>query len=51
MRDVAHVRDGYSPQTNMVRLEGRRAVLMSVLKTGKASTSTSSAASMKNSLR
>jgi multidrug efflux pump subunit AcrB len=38
IRDVAHVRDGYSPQTSMVRLEGRRAVLMSVLKTGKAST-------------
>jgi multidrug efflux pump subunit AcrB len=38
VRDVAHVRDGYSPQTNIVRLEGRRAILMSVLKTGKAST-------------
>ncbi|MDP9013131.1 MAG: efflux RND transporter permease subunit [Pseudomonadota bacterium] len=38
IRDVAHVRDGYSPQTNMVRLEGRRAVLISVLKTGNAST-------------
>jgi multidrug efflux pump subunit AcrB len=38
VRDVAHVRDGYSPQTNIVRLEGRRAVLVSVLKTGKAST-------------
>ena len=38
IRDVAHVRDGYSPQTNMVRLDGRRAVLLSVLKTGKAST-------------
>jgi multidrug efflux pump subunit AcrB len=38
IRDVAHVRDGYSPQTSMVRLEGRRAVLMSILKTGKAST-------------
>jgi multidrug efflux pump subunit AcrB len=38
IRDVAHVRDGYAPQTSMVRLEGRRAVLMSVLKTGKAST-------------
>jgi multidrug efflux pump subunit AcrB len=38
IRDVAHVRDGYSPQTNIVRLEGRRAVLISVLKTGKAST-------------
>jgi multidrug efflux pump subunit AcrB len=38
IRDVAHVRDGYSPQTSIVRLDGRRAVLMSVLKTGKAST-------------
>jgi multidrug efflux pump subunit AcrB len=38
VHDVAHVRDGYSPQTNIVRVDGRRAVLMSVLKTGKAST-------------
>jgi multidrug efflux pump subunit AcrB len=38
VRDVAHVRDGYSPQTNMVRVDGRRSVLMNVLKTGKAST-------------
>src|ERR1700691_6302807 len=38
IRDVAHVRDGYSPQTNMVRLGGKRALLLSVLKTGKAST-------------
>jgi multidrug efflux pump subunit AcrB len=38
IHDVAHVRDGYSPQTNMVRVNGRRSVLMSVLKTGKAST-------------
>ncbi|MYM65983.1 MMPL family transporter [Pseudoduganella sp. FT55W] len=38
VRDVAHVRDGYTPQTNMVRLDGRRAVLMNVLKTGNAST-------------
>src|SRR5580700_9448893 len=38
IRDVAHVRNGYSPQTNIVRVGGARAVLMSVLKTGKAST-------------
>jgi multidrug efflux pump subunit AcrB len=38
IHDLAHVRDGYSPQTNMVRVDGRRSVLMSVLKTGKAST-------------
>jgi multidrug efflux pump subunit AcrB len=38
IRDVAHVRDGYAPQTNMVRVDGRRSVLMNVLKTGNAST-------------
>jgi multidrug efflux pump subunit AcrB len=38
VHDVAHVRDGYSPQTNVVRVNGKRSVLMSVLKTGKAST-------------
>lgn len=38
VRDVAHVRDGASPQTNMVRVDGQKAVLMSVLKTGSAST-------------
>jgi multidrug efflux pump subunit AcrB len=38
VHDVAHVRDGYSPQTNMVRVNGQRSVLMSVLKTGNAST-------------
>src|SRR5580658_7823884 len=38
IRDVAHVRDGYPPQRNEVRVEGRRAVLMNVLKSGSAST-------------
>ena len=38
IRDVAHVRDGYPPQRNEVRVDGRRSVLMSVLKTGSAST-------------
>jgi multidrug efflux pump subunit AcrB len=38
VRDVAHVHDGFSPQTNIVRVDGNRAVLMSVLKTGSAST-------------
>jgi multidrug efflux pump subunit AcrB len=38
IRDVAHVRDGYPPQTNMVRVDGRRAILQNVLKTGNAST-------------
>ncbi len=40
VRDVAHVRDGASPQTNMVRVNGHHSVLMSVLKTGGASTLT-----------
>src|SRR6202007_571671 len=38
MRDVAHVRDGFSPQTNIVRANGQRGVLMAVYKTGGAST-------------
>ena len=38
MRDVAHVRDGSSPQTNIVHVDGRRAVLMTILKSGSAST-------------
>jgi multidrug efflux pump subunit AcrB len=38
VRDVANVRDGNSPQTNMVHVGGRRSVLMSILKNGNAST-------------
>ncbi|WP_437591641.1 efflux RND transporter permease subunit [Sorangium sp. So ce1000] len=38
LRDVASVRDGSAPQTNMVHVEGKRSVLLSVLKNGSAST-------------
>src|SRR5438874_12526370 len=38
MREVAHVRDGFSPQTNIVLANGQRGVLMSIYKTGGAST-------------
>ena len=38
LRDVAQVRDGFSPQTNIVRQDGARGVLLSVLKNGGAST-------------
>ncbi|PYT56057.1 MAG: RND transporter [Acidobacteria bacterium] len=38
MKDVAHVRDGFSPQTNIVLSNGQRGVLMSIYKTGSAST-------------
>ena len=38
IRDVAHVRDGNPPQTNIVRVDGARAILMTVLKNGSAST-------------
>jgi CzcA family heavy metal efflux pump len=38
LRDVAQVRDGFSPQTNIVRQDGERGVLLSVLKNGGAST-------------
>ncbi|MBR7962781.1 efflux RND transporter permease subunit [Burkholderia vietnamiensis] len=40
VRDVAHVRDGYAPQTNSVRADGKRAALLTVEKTGSASTLT-----------
>ncbi len=38
LRDVAHVRDGFAPQTNIVRHDGRRGTLVTVLKAGNAST-------------
>ncbi len=38
IRDVAHVRDGFPPQTNIARVDGSRAVLLTVQKTGNAST-------------
>jgi multidrug efflux pump subunit AcrB len=38
IRDVAHVRDGNPPQTNIVHVEGSRSVLMQVLKNGSVST-------------
>jgi CzcA family heavy metal efflux pump len=38
MKDVAHIRDGFSPQTNIVLNNGQRGVLMSIYKTGAAST-------------
>lgn len=38
MRDVANVRDGNPPQTNVVHVDGSRSVLMSVLKNGAIST-------------
>ena len=38
LRDVAVVRDGFSPQTNIVRQDGKRGVIQSVLKNGGAST-------------
>jgi multidrug efflux pump subunit AcrB len=38
LRDVANVRDGFAPQTNIVRQDGHRGALVSVLKAGNAST-------------
>lgn len=38
MRDVAHVHDGFAPQTNLVRRDSRHSVLLPVLKSGGAST-------------
>ena len=38
LRDIARVSDGYSPQINIVRMNGQRAVMVTVYKTGGAST-------------
>jgi multidrug efflux pump subunit AcrB len=38
VRDVAHVRDGYAPQTNIVRTNGTRSALLQIEKSGSAST-------------
>ncbi|HVJ80485.1 MAG TPA: efflux RND transporter permease subunit, partial [Planctomycetia bacterium] len=38
IRDVAHVRDGFAVQTNVVRRDGKRAVLLPILKGEGAST-------------
>ncbi|WP_158913143.1 efflux RND transporter permease subunit [Caulobacter sp. S45] len=38
IHDVAHVRDGSPPQTNIVQVDGRHASLMTIQKTGDAST-------------
>ncbi len=38
MKDVAWVRDGFPPQTNIVRVNGQRSVLLTIQKAGSAST-------------
>ncbi len=38
VRDVAHVRDGFAVQTNIVHADGKRGVLISILKSGNTST-------------
>ena len=38
LRDVAQVHDGYQPQTNIVNINGKRAVLFNILKAGDSST-------------
>ncbi len=38
IHDVAHVRNGFPPQTNIVRVDGQRAALLTAMKTGNSST-------------
>ncbi len=38
LRDVAQVRDGFNPQTNIVRMNGQRGALITIMKSGFAST-------------
>ncbi len=47
MKDVAWVRDGFPPQTNIVRVNGQRSVLLTIQKAGSASTLSVISASLK----
>src|SRR6201993_3942062 len=38
IHDIGHIRDGFPPQTNIVRVDSQRASLLSVIKTGNTST-------------
>jgi CzcA family heavy metal efflux pump len=38
VRDIGNVRDGFPPQTNIVRVDGQRASLLTIQKTGNSST-------------
>ena len=38
VRDIGNIRNGFAPQTNIVRQDGQRGVLLSILKAGNAST-------------
>jgi len=38
VHDIGNVRDGFPPQTNIVRVDGQRASLLSIMKTGNSST-------------
>jgi CzcA family heavy metal efflux pump len=38
VHDIGNVRDGFPPQTNIVRVDGQRSALMTIQKTGNAST-------------
>jgi CzcA family heavy metal efflux pump len=38
IHDVAHVRDGAAPQTNIVRVDGQRSAVLTIQKTGRTST-------------
>jgi len=38
VRDIGSIRNGFAPQTNIVRQDGQRGVLISILKAGNAST-------------
>jgi len=38
IRDIGYAHEGFPPQTNMVRVDGAKAVLMTILKSGAAST-------------
>jgi multidrug efflux pump subunit AcrB len=50
LSEVAHVRDGFTPQTNVIRQDGQRGVLISVIKNGSGASSLDIVSTLKGML-
>ncbi|GBG13998.1 RND transporter [Novimethylophilus kurashikiensis] len=50
LSEVAHVRDGFTPQTNVIRQDGQRGVLISIIKNGSGASSLDIVDTLKNML-
>ncbi len=50
LNEVAHVRDGFTPQTNVIRQDGQRGVLISIIKNGSGASSLDIVSTLKGML-